>query len=168
MSGDEFSSSQALVSAATALIEKASSREVTLATAESCTGGLVAATITSVPGASAAFTGAVVAYSDRLKTVLLGVGAETLTKSGAVSVETATAMAKGARDRLGADFAVALTGVAGPGGGSDRTPVGTVCLAVAGPAQTQVTTEHFSGDRDEVRAQATSTALAMLSRALDS
>ena len=93
-------------------------RGLTLATAESCTGGLVAARLTSVPGSSDVFLGAVVAYADEVKAVELGVPENVLQAHGAVSAEVAAAMATGARARLGADVAVAVTGVAGPGGGT--------------------------------------------------
>src|SRR5262249_18509606 len=93
-------------------------RELTLAAAESCTGGLVAARLTSVPGSSAVFLGGVVAYSNAVKESQLGVPASVLEEHGAVSAETAAAMARGARARLGADIAVAVTGIAGPGGGT--------------------------------------------------
>ncbi|TPG65930.1 competence/damage-inducible protein A [Hymenobacter nivis] len=106
-------------------------RGLTLATAESCTGGLVAHRITGVPGSSGYFRGSVVAYHNDLKMSELNVPAETLATSGAVSEATVQAMAEGARQRLGADVAVATSGIAGPGGGSAGKPVGTICFAVA-------------------------------------
>jgi nicotinamide-nucleotide amidase len=108
-------------------------RGLTLATAESCTGGMVAERVTQVPGSSDVFLGGVVAYADALKRAELGVPADVLERHGAVSAETAAAMAQGARDRLGADVAVAVTGVAGPGGGTAEKPVGLVYVHVAGP-----------------------------------
>jgi nicotinamide-nucleotide amidase len=146
----------------------------TLATAESCTGGLVAERITRVPGSSGWFVGGVVAYSNELKRRLLGVPAELLAAHGAVSEPVARAMAEGARARLGADFGLAITGVAGPGGGAPDKPVGTVHLALAGPAAAGVgdaaEVEHrrvrLPGDRAMVRALAAQLALEMLRRRL--
>lgn len=133
-------------------------RGETLVTAESCTGGLVAEWLTGVAGSSDYFAGGVVSYSNRLKTALLGVPETLLAEHGAVSEPVARAMARGARERLGGDWAVALTGVAGPGGGSVDKPVGTVHLAVAGPppaAGGESEVEHrlvrFPGDRERVR-----------------
>ena len=105
---------------------------LTLATAESCTGGLVSARLTSVPGASEVFVGGVVSYSNETKRRLLGVRGEILSEYGAVSAETAAAMAAGAREALDADVAVAVTGVAGPDGGTPEKPVGLVFLHVEG------------------------------------
>jgi len=107
-----------------------------LGTAESCTGGAVAARITSVPGSSAYFRGSVVAYDNDLKESLLGVNAETLGQHGAVSEATVREMAEGARARLGCDVALATSGIAGPGGGTPLKPVGTICIACATPAGT--------------------------------
>ena len=137
-----------------------------LATAESCTGGLVAARLTDVAGASEAFAGGVVAYSDVLKTRLLGVPAETLARHGAVSAETARAMADGARAGLGADVAVAVTGVAGPGGGTPEKPVGLVYVHAAAPEGEEARELRIPGDRDAVRARATAVSLHTLRRLL--
>lgn len=104
-----------------------------LGTAESCTGGAVAARITSVPGSSAYFRGSVVAYDNDIKEALLGVNAETLAQHGAVSEATVREMAEGARARLGCDVALATSGIAGPGGGTPLKPVGTICIACATP-----------------------------------
>jgi nicotinamide-nucleotide amidase len=123
----------------------------TAATAESCTGGMVAARLTEVPGSSEAFMGGVVTYSDELKQALLGVPADVLARHGAVSPEAAEAMAAGARERLGADVAVSVTGIAGPGGGSVSSPAGEDRLRMDVP-----------GGRDIVRARATTAALQML------
>ncbi|MDX6368900.1 MAG: nicotinamide-nucleotide amidase [Gaiellaceae bacterium] len=141
-------------------------RGLQLATAESCTGGMVAARLTSVPGSSEVFTGAVVAYSDDVKARELGVPAETLARHGAVSAETAAAMAAGARERLGADVAVSVTGIAGPGGGTEEKPVGLVFLHAEGPAGSRSGDFVFPGDRTSIRRRATVTALHLLRRLL--
>ncbi|MGH3060241.1 MAG: CinA family nicotinamide mononucleotide deamidase-related protein, partial [Gaiellaceae bacterium] len=137
-----------------------------LATAESCTGGLVGARLTDVAGASEAYAGGVVAYSDDLKTRLLGVPAETLERHGAVSAETARAMADGARAALGADVAVAVTGVAGPGGGTPEKPVGLVYVHAAAPEGEEARELRIPGDREAVRARATAISLHTLRRLL--
>ena len=116
------------------VLELLRARNLTLATAESCTGGLVAARLTDVPGSSDVFVGSVVAYSNDVKLAQLGVPATVLAEHGAVSEQAAAAMAHGARSRLGADVAVAVTGIAGPGGGTDEKPVGLVLLHAVGPA----------------------------------
>ena len=134
----------------------------TAATAESCTGGMVAARLTDIAGSSEAFAGGVVAYSNELKMSLLGVPAELLEVHGAVSAETAEAMAEGARQRLGADVAVSVTGVAGPGGGTEEKPVGLVYLHVASPAGGEGRRMEWPGDRAIVRARATVAALQLL------
>jgi nicotinamide-nucleotide amidase len=141
-------------------------RGLTLATAESCTGGMVAERLTSIPGSSAAFVGAVVAYADEVKAKHLGVPAEILERHGAVSSETAAAMAVGARERLGADLAVAVTGIAGPGGGSDEKPVGLVYLHAAGPNGFRDVEFVFPGDRESIRRRAAVTALHLVRRLL--
>jgi nicotinamide-nucleotide amidase len=122
------------------------------ATAESCTGGLVAGAITAIAGSSGWFDRGFVTYTNEAKTEMLGVDAGALERNGAVSEATATAMAEGALRASRADVAVAVTGIAGPAGGTPAKPVGTVCLAWArrgGP--TTVTTYHFSGTREAVR-----------------
>ena len=134
----------------------------TAATAESCTGGMVAARLTDVPGSSAAFAGGVVVYSDELKRALLGVPADVIAAHGAVSAETAQAMAAGARERLGADAAVSVTGIAGPGGGTPEKPVGLVYLHVSSPAGEESRTMEVPGERAIVRARAAVAALQLL------
>jgi PncC family amidohydrolase len=109
-----------------------SGRKQTLALAESCTGGAIANRVTDVPGVSSVFLGGLVAYSNEVKQKFLGVRAETLKRHGAVSEAVARAMAEGARKKFGADFAIAVTGIAGPGGGTKDKPVGTVFIALAG------------------------------------
>ena len=140
----------------------------TLTAAESCTGGLFSQRITAVPGSSDYFLGAAITYSNELKTQLVGVPADLIAEHGAVSEPVARAMAEGARRTLGSDWAVGITGVAGPGGGSEAKPVGTVHLAVAGPRDGEV--EHrqlrLPGDRDRVRRFSTQIVLEMLRRRL--
>jgi nicotinamide-nucleotide amidase len=138
----------------------------TLATAESCTGGLVAARLTSVAGSSDVFLGGVVAYSNGLKLSELAVPAEVLETYGAVSAETAAAMAAGARARLGADVAVAVTGVAGPGGGTPEKPVGLVYVHAEGPEGGEGLEFALPGDRATVRLRATVMALHLVRRVL--
>lgn len=115
------------------IVEEFTLVKLTVATAESCTGGTVAQKLSSVPGSSAVFKGSVVAYSNEVKTNLLGVDAGLLNKHGAVSAEVAEAMAIGARKVLNVDYAIATTGIAGPGGGTETKPVGLVWIAIAGP-----------------------------------
>ena len=142
-------------------------RGLTLGTAESCTGGMVAERLTSVPGSSDVFVGAIVAYADEVKARELGVPREVLERHGAVSAETAAAMAGGARERLGADVAVAVTGIAGPGGDSDEKPVGLVFLHAEGPDGSRGRDFVFPGDRTSIRRRATVTALHLLRRLLE-
>ncbi|HSQ21586.1 MAG TPA: CinA family nicotinamide mononucleotide deamidase-related protein [Coriobacteriia bacterium] len=138
----------------------------TLAVAESCTGGLVAAALTDIAGSSDVFLGGAVAYANDAKGTLLGVAHDLITRYGAVSDETARAMAAGVRERLHADIAVAVTGVAGPGGGTPEKPVGTVWFAVAAAEGTTATVRHLFGDRAGVRTRATVHALDLLRRTL--
>ena len=137
-------------------------RGLTLATAESCTGGLVAARLTSVAGSSDVFVGGVVAYSNGVKANELGVPADVLERRGAVSAEAAAAMAAGARARLGADVAVSVTGVAGPGGGTPEKPVGLVFLHAEGPGGSLARRLDLPGDRAAIRGRSTVTALHLL------
>ena len=141
-------------------------RGLRVGVAESCTGGLVAAALTEAPGASAWFAGGVVSYADAVKIAVLGVPAEALERHGAVSAETARAMAAGARRLLGVDVAVSVTGLAGPAG-DEVHPVGTVVVGVASSAGTVAEERHFPGSRAEVRAQACAAALAALDAALE-
>jgi nicotinamide-nucleotide amidase len=141
-------------------------RGLSLAAAESCTGGLVSARLTSVPGASDAFVGSIVVYSDNMKREHLGVPEDVLRTHGAVSAETAAAMSRGARERLGADIAVSVTGIAGPGGGSPEKPVGRVYIHAEGPDGEIARELDIPGDRESVRRRATATALHLVRRLL--
>ena len=134
----------------------------TLATAESCTGGLVGHRVTNVPGSSAVLLGGVVAYANAVKERLLGVPAALLLQHGAVSEPVARAMAAGARDLLGADVAVAVTGIAGPTGGTPEKPVGTTFIAVAGPAGVEARRFHWTGDREANKARSAEAALQLV------
>lgn len=124
-----------------------------LALAESCTGGMAAAFVTAIPGSSAWFERGFVTYSNESKTELLDVSPQTLEKYGAVSEETAQEMALGALKHSHADIAAAITGIAGPDGGSAEKPVGMVCFACASRHQNITFTLHFSGDRSSIRRQ---------------
>lgn len=139
-------------------------RGLRLATAESCTGGLVGAALTEIPGSSDVYVGGVVAYANEVKERALGVPAETLARYGAVSAETALAMADGARAAFDADVAVAVTGVAGPGGGTEEKPVGLVHVAAAGPMGQREARLDFPGDRETIRARAVTSALHLVRR----
>ena len=141
-------------------------RKQTLASAESCTGGLVGAALTGLPGSSAWYLGGIVAYSNALKIRLLGVPPDVLDAHGAVSLETARAMAAGARRTCQADFAVAITGIAGPAGGTPDKPVGLVYMAVAAPHGTATFKHHFSGSRADIRHAAVDAALRHLVESL--
>jgi PncC family amidohydrolase len=143
------------------LVRLFTERHLTCATAESCTGGGVGAAITDVPGASAVYLGGVVAYAESAKRDLLGVPASLLAAHGAVSRECAESMAVGARTRFGADFAVSVTGLAGPGGDGTH-PAGHVWFALATPSGVQSHLCRFPGDRPSVRSAATSRALSLL------
>lgn len=141
-------------------------RHRTLATAESCTGGLVGVYITAVPGSSAYFLGGMVAYANEAKVALLGVRPETLAQFGAVSAETACEMAAGARTRLGADIAVSVTGIAGPDGGTAAKPVGLVYIGLAAAGGVAAHRFVFAGDRAAVREAAVAAALTLVLEAL--
>jgi nicotinamide-nucleotide amidase len=148
------------------VLDAARAQGLTIATAESCTGGLVGARLTDVPGASAAYVGGVISYSDGLKKQELGVAEATLREHGAVSAEVAREMAEGARERLGGDVAAAVTGIAGPDGGTSEKPVGLVYLHTAGPMGDAALRVTLPGDREAVRTRATNLALHMLRRLL--
>lgn len=137
-------------------------QEQRLATAESCTGGLVAAALTALPGSSVWFERGWVTYSNTAKTAELEVAPELIATHGAVSEPVARAMAEGARRAAGCAYALSITGVAGPDGGSTAKPVGTVCFGWATPGGTHVETQHFTGDRAQVRTQSVAHALGRL------
>lgn len=139
-------------------------RDLTVATAESCTGGLVAARLTEVPGSSSAFLGAIIAYANSVKADQLGVAEEVLATYGAVSAETAAAMAAGARERLDADVAVSVTGIAGPDGGTEEKPVGLVFLHASGPMGERAQRLDIPGDRETIRGRAAVAALHLVRR----
>jgi PncC family amidohydrolase len=151
-----------LVALAERLLVACVSRGLTVATAESCTGGLVGHTITEVDGSSRYFRGAIVAYADGVKTALLGVPVSTIEAHGAVSAQVAVAMAHGARERAGVDLAVAVTGIAGPGGGTATKPVGLTYVAVMGPAGSEVRRFTWTGDRSANKRSSAEAALHLL------
>src|SRR5262252_3816011 len=134
----------------------------TISVAESCTGGLLAQRLTSIAGSSSYFLGGVVCYSNEMKTAWADVPKELIEAKGAVSAEVAVALAEGIRRRVGSSLGVGITGIAGPGGGSEEKPVGTVHIAVAGPAGVRERAVRFIGDREMVRMQASQAALDMV------
>ncbi len=138
-----------------------------LAVAESCTGGLLAARLTALPGASAYFGGGVVAYADRVKTALLGVPESVLKREGAVSEPVAEHMAQGVCAVLATEAGLGLTGVAGPTGGTAKNPVGAVCIGLALPGGTWTRRFQFSGTRRSIRESACRAALNMLVKELE-
>lgn len=158
----ELPSEDDLIAIAETLVKDASAEGITLATAESCTGGLVAGAITGVPGSSSVLLGGVVSYSLAVKRSVLGVSPEVLDTFGAVSSECAHQMCDGARTVTGAKVAVSITGIAGPGGAEPGKPVGTVWFGVATPFSTTTVMHVFSGDRRTVRFKAVATALGLL------
>ena len=147
------------------LIELLRAKNLTCATAESCTGGGVGAAITAVPGASDVFLGGIISYANCIKQKVLGVSEATLRTKGAVSAECAAQMAEGARRLTGADLAVSVTGIAGPDGGSDEKPVGLVWFGISTQAGVRTEKVLFSGDRAKVREQSVIHALGMLTGA---
>ncbi len=144
------------------LAEELRAQNLLCATAESCTGGLIGAMLTSVPGSSEWYLGGVISYANHVKQEVLGVSEESLLSAGAVSEPVVRSMAAGACRITGADAAMATSGVAGPGGGSPEKPVGTVWIAVALHGQSHAQMFHFSGNRDAVRMQAARQAVQML------
>jgi nicotinamide-nucleotide amidase len=162
-----FSQDDSTVDDQVAALLRAGSRARSIATAESCTGGLLVARLTERAGASEYVKGAIVAYSDEVKVSQAGVAAALIEKHGAVSAEVAQALADGARSRLGADLGVGVTGVAGPGGGTEEKPVGLVWLSVAADEDTHMTRSvNLPGGRADVRDRATTVAMHMIRRTL--
>ena len=159
MKGTTSSPSDDIRALAARLGERALASRVMLATAESCTGGLVAGAITDIAGSSAWFERGFVTYSNRAKMEELGVDPDIIARHGAVSGETAKAMAQGARAASGAQWAVAVTGIAGPAGGSPAKPVGTVWFAWAGPRGVETLHRRLEGDRAAVRTASVAIAL---------
>ena len=145
------------------LVSLSTARGVTFGTAESCTGGLIAASVTDIPGASAVFFGGIVSYDNSVKEQLLGVKQRTLEAYGAVSEQTAREMARGAVSALGTALAVSVTGIAGPGGGSAEKPVGLVYIAASSKSGDIACQKNlFEGDRMQIRLQTVVSALEML------
>lgn len=161
---DFFAADAELYDACSELVREAAARGVTVGTAESCTGGLVAGSLTAVPGSSAVVRGGVVSYAIPVKHEVLGVSSEVLDAPGvgAVSSECAAQMAEGARRVLGADVAVSVTGIAGPGGEEPGKPVGTVWMGLATSAGVRTRLFLFDGDRAEVRRCAVEAAVGLL------
>ena len=149
------------------VLDAARAKGLKLGTAESCTGGLVEASLTAVPGSSDVVMGAVGSYACSVKSDILGVSEDTLSSVGAVSSECAAEMAEGARKALGADVAVSVTGIAGPGGAVPGKPVGLVWFGLAAPSGTTTVSETFPGDRSEVRLQSVMRALELLKGACE-
>ena len=141
-------------------------RKLTLCVCESCTGGMLGATLTSVSGSSEYFVGGIIAYSDAVKKRVVGVSTRVLARFGAVSAETACEMAQGVQKRLRSDIAVAVTGIAGPTGGSADKPVGTVYVAVAQDKGIHVKRFRFKGTRERIRRSACRRALELLKQEL--
>lgn len=153
---------------AESLISICRQKQLKLGTAESCTGGLVGTILTAVSGASDVFLGGIIAYDNKAKREILGVSAETLEKYGAVSERAASEMVAGAAKILGAHLAVSITGIAGPSGGSDAKPVGTVHIGIWADGSLIPTVQHFDGDRNAVRIQAAASAISRLLNAAKS
>ncbi len=148
------------------IIELLMEHHLTITTAESCTGGLIAATLVNVPGVSGQFEEGYITYSNEAKEKLLGVSHETLEKYGAVSSQTAEEMAKGAKKAAHADISIISTGIAGPDGGTKEKPVGLVYLACSLGEETEVERHIFSGDRQEVRQASVRAALALVEKTI--
>ncbi|MBQ0060020.1 MAG: CinA family protein [Lachnospiraceae bacterium] len=148
------------------LVSNLYKRGLTISTAESCTGGLIAGRIINAPGASAVYNEGFITYSNAAKEKYLGVGHDTLEEYGAVSAETAFEMALGCCERTGSDMAVISTGIAGPDGGTPEKPVGLVYIAVCSGSQVVVEECHFSGSRSEIREASVEAALNLVSKVM--
>lgn len=144
-----------------------SAKQLTMACAESCTGGLLTSRITDVPGSSSYLLGSIVSYSNDVKRDALGVGADILTTYGAVSEETAIAMCKGIRERFSTNIALSVTGIAGPGGATKEKPVGLVYIGIDGPAGTKCYKNEFTGSREKIKYSTTQTALNILRKYIE-
>jgi nicotinamide-nucleotide amidase len=151
---------------AAVVLQACRERGLRIAVAESCTGGLLGARLTAVPGSSDVVEGGVIAYSNRVKEALLGVPQREILEHGAVSEPVARRMATAARERLGAEIGVGITGVAGPGGGTPEKPVGTVWIAVDAAGEVKALRTLLIGDRNEIRHRAAQAALDMIRRAV--
>jgi len=150
----------------TDIIKILKKKKITLAVAESCTGGLIAHRITNIPGSSACFAGGVIAYSDKVKTAVLGVKARTIKTRGAVSRETAIEMAKGVRRRLKTTAAVAITGIAGPTGATTKKPVGLAYISFVAGKTIRTRKVRFKGSRTELKERFAEAALGLLSNSI--
>ena len=148
------------------LLQRLRAKGLTVATAESCTGGNIAHRITAIAGCSDCYFGSVVSYDNSVKTNILNVDPAAIETHGAVSEEVASQMAEGVRKAIGTDCAIATSGIAGPSGATPGKPVGTVCIAIATPERTVAATYHFPGTRDRVIDRASTTALTLLAMAL--
>lgn len=149
------------------LLDSALEKKMTIGVVESCTGGLLGAAITAMPGSSSVFQGGFLTYSNALKEQLVGVSEETLAQFGAVSEETAQEMARGGRERLGTDLAISVTGIAGPGGGSKEKPVGMVCFGLASDKGVETDTQIFANlSRNRFRDYAVMHAMTRLKEAI--
>lgn len=149
------------------LAERCAAAGLTLAVAESCTGGLIAHRLTNVPGVSKSFQGGVVSYANSAKTALLGVPADMIESQGAVSEAVACAMVEGVCSRLQADMGAAVTGIAGPGGGTVEKPVGTVWLAAFFRGEIRAVRKLFKGNREEIKAQTADAAFSLMLELLE-
>lgn len=153
---------RALVDLAERLQRVALARGISVGTAESCSGGLVAHSITAISGSSGYYQGGIISYADAVKSALLGVPVTAIERHGAVSAQVAVAMAEGVRRAVACDYGVAVTGVAGPGGGSDAKPVGLTYVAVAGPDGHEVRRYLWEGDRGSNKEHSAAAALELL------
>lgn len=151
---------------ASVVLDLCRQKSLAIAVAESCTGGMLGTRLTSIAGSSDVFLGGIIAYDNEVKRSLIGVDGAVLEAYGAVSVETAAAMASGVRRKMKAGVGIAITGIAGPGGGTDDKPVGTICIALDGDGVTGAKALRLIGDREEIRQRSAQSALDMLRRAL--